>query len=211
MRTMLSSPAKNATKSKPRSQRPFTWTMKPTISSFHAAPVAPQFQLEVGPVNDQYEREADAVADAVVSNGEIDDVSLGASGVQRACSSCAAEEELQRKPSDGGGASTPAVSAPTTARIAQARTSGGNPLGATDRNFFESRIGANFGGVRLHHDANANGLSRQLGARAFTVGRDIFFGTGQFNLNAESGRHLIAHELTHTIQQSGVTEPKPNE
>jgi hypothetical protein len=192
-------------------QRPFTRTMKSTASSFHAAPVAPQFKLEVGPVNDVYEREADAVADAVVSDGEIADVSLGASGVQRACSSCAAEEELQRKPSDGGGASASAVSAPMGGQIAQARASGGNSLAGSDRSFFESRFGANFGGVRLHHDANANTLSRQLGARAFTVGRDIFFGTGQFNLDAESGRHLVAHELTHTIQQSGVTEREPNE
>lgn len=176
----------------------------------HPAPVAPQYKLEVGPVDDVYEREADAVADAVVSGGEFHNPTSGASGIQRACSSCAEEEELQRKPTTGGASRSP-VSAPLSGKIAQARSSGGSPMPGPARSFFESRFGAGFGGVRLHHDAHANSLSRQLGARAFTVGRDIFFGTGQFDLDTQSGRRLVAHELTHTIQQSGATRRESEE
>lgn len=61
---------------------------------------------------------------------------------------------------------------------------------------------ADFSGVRVHHGQRPTALARQLGARAFTVGGDVFFGDGQFNPSQRAGRRLLAHELTHVLQQN---------
>lgn len=83
---------------------------------------------------------------------------------------------------------------------------GGQTLGAEVRKFMEPRFGASFGGVRIHTDDTAAHLSQQMQARAFTVGNQIFFGSGQFLLDSSEGRELIAHELTHTLQQGAATQ-----
>jgi hypothetical protein len=80
------------------------------------------------------------------------------------------------------------------------------PLPQAVRSFMETRFGADFSGVRVHADAHAAALSGQLSAQAFTVGREIYFGGHQFQPNTQSGRELIAHELTHTIQQGGAAQ-----
>jgi hypothetical protein len=67
----------------------------------------------------------------------------------------------------------------------------------------EQAFGADFGGVRVHTDSQADGLNRQLNARAFTTGRDIFFRDTEYSPGSDSGRKLIAHELTHVVQQTG--------
>ncbi len=78
-----------------------------------------------------------------------------------------------------------------------------------------SRFGADFSHVRVHSDSQAAGLSRELGAQAFTHGTDIFFAEGQYSPTSEKGKHLIAHELTHVIQQghaaSSDLTPKPEQ
>jgi hypothetical protein len=68
----------------------------------------------------------------------------------------------------------------------------------------ESAFGTNFGGVRIHTDAEANKLNRELSALAFTTGSDIFFRDGQYSPDTSGGRELLAHELTHVVQQSGA-------
>ncbi|HJY81013.1 MAG TPA: DUF4157 domain-containing protein [Candidatus Binatia bacterium] len=83
---------------------------------------------------------------------------------------------------------------------------GGQPLARPLRDFFEPRLGYDFGRVRLHTDARAAESARQLQAKAFTVGRDVFFGAGQYAVEKPEGRHLLAHELTHVAQQ---TQPPP--
>jgi len=75
------------------------------------------------------------------------------------------------------------------------------------QHFFEQRMGYGFGEVRLHDDNNAHALNQSLGSLAFTSGRDIFFGAGQFKPGTASGNHLIAHELTHVVQQKGGAPP----
>jgi hypothetical protein len=80
------------------------------------------------------------------------------------------------------------------------------PAGRLDpatRTTMESGIGRDFSNVRIHDGANAAGASRALRARAFTVGNDVFFGAGQYRPQTTSGKRLIAHELTHTVQQAG--------
>lgn len=77
----------------------------------------------------------------------------------------------------------------------------GQPLAGPERTFFEKRFGYNFSGIRIQTNSQAEMLNRSLNSRAFTTGRDIFFGQGQYNPDSLSGRKLLAHELTHTIQQ----------
>jgi len=67
----------------------------------------------------------------------------------------------------------------------------------------ESALGVDLGAVRIHTDTQAGTLSRQLSARAFTTGSDVFFGSGEYQPGTASGRHLLAHELAHTVQQGG--------
>lgn len=83
----------------------------------------------------------------------------------------------------------------------EARRGGGMPLPSATRSLMESRIGADFGNVRVHADGEAASMSSALGARAFTLGRDIYFGDGEYHPESHDGGRLLAHELTHTIQQ----------
>ena len=115
------------------------------------------------------------------------------------------EETAQAKTFSG---QTPRISANLESRI-QSQREGGQPLPESARNFFEPRFGTDFSGVRVHTDAEANSLSREINARAFTVGRDIFVGSGQYNPYSSAGRHLLAHELTHTVQQGAVVRRQP--
>ena len=80
---------------------------------------------------------------------------------------------------------------------------GGRSLEPAGRSSMERAFGADFSGVRVHDDAAAADLSASVGARAFTVGSDIFFGAGQYDPVGRGGRELLAHELTHVVQQGG--------
>lgn len=101
------------------------------------------------------------------------------------------------------GDGVPAVGAQTAGDIAATR-GGGTPLPTGVRSFMEPRFGADFAGVRVHTDARAARAAAQLQAQAFTVGGDIFFGRGRFQPESADGRELIAHELTHTLQQGAA-------
>ncbi len=88
-------------------------------------------------------------------------------------------------------------------RIRRSR-SGGEPLPDSVRRPMETSFGADFGRVRLHTGAPADELNQSLASRAFTVGGDVFFARGQYQPGSDAGRALLAHELTHTIQQGGA-------
>ncbi len=79
----------------------------------------------------------------------------------------------------------------------------GEPFSSSLRAFFEPRFAADFGSVRIHTSPESDRLNQQLNARAFTMGHDIFFRRGQYDPNGSHGRDLIAHELTHVLQQKG--------
>ena len=89
---------------------------------------------------------------------------------------------------------TPAVSGPIS--LGQ-----GRPLPPATRRYFEPRFGYDFSGVRVHADSNAARATRAVNARAFTLGRSIAFSPGQYDPDSHSGRRLLAHELTHVVQQ----------
>ena len=84
-----------------------------------------------------------------------------------------------------------------------AERGGGRPLEPEIRTDFEPRLGHDLSGVRVHSGHRAAALSGEIGARAFTHGSDIFFGAGRFDPDSKPGRRLLAHELTHVVQQAG--------
>lgn len=86
----------------------------------------------------------------------------------------------------------------------ESQSGGGTPLPAETRSFMEPRFGADFGSVRMHTDSGAAQLSQDLNAQAFTKGADIFMGAGKYNPGTSSGDELLAHELTHVVQQGGA-------
>lgn len=210
-----------------------------------------QAKLQIGPVDDPFEREADRVADTVLRDPHPSaraptiaslsrvqraaehgpgcgcgdcvvqrhpghDHSHDAHGPSCTCPQCAHVQRkadahapgcpchdcaaVQRKPAaDGSFSADPGL----TARI-QRLAGGGAPLPDAVRGDMEQRFDADFSGVRVHADGEAAALSRDLRAHAFTLGQHIAFAPGKYDPSSASGRWLLAHELTHTIQQTGV-------
>jgi hypothetical protein len=113
------------------------------------------------------------------------------------------EEEAQMKSAGGG---EHLVTPRVQSRI-DGLKGGGQPLPKSTRAFFEPRFGSDFSSVRVHADTQAGDMARSVNARAFTVGRNVVFGAGQYSPETTEGKKLLAHELTHTIQQrSGSSE-----
>ncbi len=225
-----------------------------------------QAKLVVNPVNDQYEREADRVADAVARapdtsvqrQDEQEEELLQAKpdgstpmAIQRqpeeeeeelqmkpasSTSQLAVqrqpaeeeEEELQMKPASStpqlavqrqpeeeeeelqakpAGTRLPQVSPDLEARV-EAQRGSGQPLGESARASMEPRLGVDLSDVRIHADAESDELSRQINAKAFTTGKDVFFRSGDYQPGTFEGQKLLVHELTHVAQQSEApTEP----
>src|SRR5262249_5849094 len=86
--------------------------------------------------------------------------------------------------------------------VHDALRSPGAPLDDDARDFFEPRFGHDFGRVRVHADARSAESAAAVGARAYTVGRDVVFGAGAYAPETEAGHGLLAHELTHVVQQA---------
>ena len=82
---------------------------------------------------------------------------------------------------------------------------GGTAMPDRTQSFMESRFGNDFSSVKIHTDNQAVQMNRDLNAKAFTHGNDIYFNSGQYKPESNSGKSLLAHELTHTIQQTGHT------
>lgn len=170
----------------------------PPPASAGAAPVI-QASLTVSAPGDRYEREADQAAEMVMRSpssatppAEEDE---GASDV--------GAEQIQLSRVEDGAAGVGGVS-PQVEQGVRGLRGGGQPLPPGERQFFESRFGHDFSQVRIHTDARAAGLSNDLNAHAFTVGQDIAFGAGGYAPGTDAGRRLIAHELTHVVQQGGA-------
>ena len=166
-----------------------------------------QARLEVGAANDPYEREADYLADQVMR------MALPGSG-QAGQRAAPREDELQARPpaarvtpvaqrawrgptAEGGFQAGPDFERQLNA------ARGGAPLPDGTSNFMEPRFGADLSGVRVHTGAQAAQLNRAVSAQAFTHGQDIYLGEGHTDLATGAGQHLLAHELTHVLQQRG--------
>ena len=107
----------------------------------------------------------------------------------------------QRAPSAAGGGTT--APAQVSQSVRQMRAGGGQPLSGPTRTSMEQGIGRDLSGVRLHTSPRAASAASAINARAFTVGHDVFFGQGAYQPQTSAGQRLLAHELVHTVQQSG--------
>jgi hypothetical protein len=107
---------------------------------------------------------------------------------------------VQRDSAGGGGGEAPSGFETTLSRAQQA---GGDTLASGTMQRMETGFGRSFGDVRVHSDGAADTAAKAIDARAFTLGRDIYFAQGQYQPHSASGQHLLAHELTHVVQQSG--------
>ncbi len=159
-----------------------------------------QCKLNIGSVNDPLEHEADAMADKVMRMPEKN-------FIQKKCAHCQEEEKAQRKPllsfiQKKQTENNNTVSDSVSNQIQSAKNSG-TAMHETTKSFMDSRFGANFSNVKIHTGNYAVQLSRDLNAQAFTVGNDIYFNEGKYQPGSSEGKRLLAHELTHTIQQSG--------
>lgn len=162
-----------------------------------------QPKLKIGAPNDQYEREADRVADTVMRMTEP--------GLRRQTGE-AEEKELPQARSlvqrrvNGAGASGAAP--PIVDEVLRSQ---GKPLDTATQHFMGSRFGHDFSRVRIHTDGRAAASVGAVSARAYTVGQDVVFGAGHYAPDTDSGRRLLAHELTHVVQQrvSLTNGPRP--
>ncbi|MHA4807786.1 eCIS core domain-containing protein [Flavitalea flava] len=164
-----------------------------------------QRKLSVGAADDPMEREADALADKVIQQPFT-------TMVQRKCSDCEEKEKgtnlqssslVQRSeiPGNSLGTEGDSVSAPFANRV-NSLNGNGDTLPPATRSFMENGFGADFSTVKIHTGQEAAQLSDSINAQAFTIGNDIYFNKDKFSPASVSGRHLLAHELTHTLQQS---------
>jgi len=177
-----------------------------------------QASLKIGHPNDKYEQEADRVADKVMRMPEPK--------VQLQTEEEEEEELIQPKPisdkitplvqrqvvpeaeekeilqTKEGADYTPPIAQDLESRIQELQGSG-KPLPRPVRKFFEPRFDHNFSRVRIHHDSEANRLAAAINAQAFTVGHNIVFGAGRYAPRTQAGKRLMAHELTHVMQQLG--------
>jgi hypothetical protein len=154
-----------------------------------------QAKLTVNTPGDIYEEEADTVAEQVMRM-----TTPLASNVQRQTE---AEKRIQRKTiGDGQPLTAPPI-------VHEVLRSSGQPLDAATRGFMEPRFGHNFGHVRVHTDTRAAESARAVNALAYTVGRDVVFGAGRYEPGTAAGDRLLAHELTHVVQQPSALQRQP--
>ncbi len=142
-----------------------------------------QRKLAIGSSNDPLEREADRVAEQVLAMQTHSNINTAPPSIQRYTSQSA--EEMN--------------TAPTS--VDHVLSSHGSPLEPLLRQDMEQRFGHDFSRVRVHTDEGAERSAREVNANAYTVGKNIIFGADQYSPGSHEGRRLIAHELTHVVQQ----------
>lgn len=185
-----------------------------------------QAKLSIGQPGDKYEQEADRNADRIMRKTTAGPQSqpqppLEEQAIQAKIRMQPMEEEeemmmpkvqmqpmeeeeemMQTKPKSGTATSaSPAMSSAITSQKGR-----GQNLSASSRKFFTSGFGTSFNNVKIHNGALAHKLNQQLNSRAFTVGSDIFFRQGEYSPETSRGKRLLAHELTHVIQQKGMKD-----
>ena len=192
-----------------------------------------QAKLRIGKPGDVYEQEADRVSEQVMrmpdpQTHETAPVSGRANTpqLQRECAECPEKEEegLQLKPL--ADSITPLLQRQTEEEDLQAKEvpgqtsktgpaleahinnvrGGGRPLSGSERAFFEPRFGHDFNKVRVHADSRATQSAQSINARAYTFRKQIVFGPNSYHPQTSAGRQLLAHELTHVVQQNGSSE-----
>ncbi len=169
-----------------------------------------QPKLFIGQVNDQFEQEADQVMNTPQNNS---------SSIQRKCASCKVYE-LQMKPYQNDSSqivqkqeeeeemvqmkSSNSKNSSTTNLETSLHDSkgGGQSIDSTTQKNMSESLGADFSNVKVHTNNDAIQMNQNLNAKAFTNGADVYFNQGQYNPQSSEGKRLLAHELTHVVQQN---------
>ncbi len=151
-----------------------------------------QAKFSIGPTDDVYEKEADHVADKVLQKNIREQDIKNPVTIKPI--------PIQRRSNHSG----------LQVADLDLNKSNGRPMNQQLQGDMESRFGYSFKNVRIHNDAGADHLARSINSHAFTLGRDIYFGGGNYNPTSRDGKHLLAHELTHVVQQGygNATQPK---
>ncbi len=176
-----------------------------------------QAKLKIGQPGDKYEKEADRNADVVIQrlsqpgsthtelSGNHFENNDQPQSIQLKCSKCEALEEIQFKENSNASGDYTGIESKLN------RTKGtGSPLPADSRVQMEGAFGRDFSNVRIHTGSQAVEMNRGLNAKAFTHGSDIYFNSNTYDAKSTQGKGLLAHELTHTVQQSASGTTKPN-
>lgn len=178
--------------------------LKPLLPGNQALLTA-QPKLRISQPGDAAEREAERVADAVMSSRPATPISPSHSeGIQRACSKCEEEKDgakVQRQALGAGAA------APATGFAMPGSMGSGAALSRNTLDFFESSFGYGFENVRVHNGPMAAASAAAVQAKAYTIGTDIVFGANEYQPGTVEGRHLLAHELAHVVQQNSGAGP----
>ena len=191
-------------------------------------------KLTINSPNDQYEQQADAMAEKVMrmensslTEGNEEENNLQTKplhviqkmdreeeGIQRQCAPCDEEKVMQKQTKEGSNEliARPLMrktknegyeASPELSNQLNHSKGGGSPLSGQILTSMNQAFGADFSNVRIHQGGAATKMSQGIQAKAFTHDSDIYFNQGQFNPNSRSGKHLLAHELTHVVQQGG--------
>lgn len=175
-----------------------------------------QPKLKINQLGDIYEQEADQVAEHIMGMSTssepvapVTNTKEREEGIDHKCSACEMmkddEEEREEEMNISRRQSTMSNMETTDEaanKINKVLSNGGSTLGDDTLEFMEPMFGYNFSNVRIHSDEGAARSSNSVNALAYTVGNDIVFGEGQYQPNTLEGRRLLAHELTHVVQQS---------
>jgi hypothetical protein len=179
-----------------------------------------QAKLTIGQPNDKYEQEADHVADRVISMSEPKlqrQVGVDGSGEENIAASPLADqitplvqmqeetpdEELVQAKIDPGGSNRMGLQ-----EQLEHSHGFGSPLSNSTKAEMETHLESDLSGVRIHTDSASVQMNKEIGAQAFTHGSNIYFNEGKYNPDSVSGKHLLAHELTHTVQQGAAVRKK---
>ncbi len=170
----------------------------PTFSRF-------QTKLKIGPTGDKYEQEADAVANQVMSKSNIESLQMQPEEEEEELMPKLRmqpieeeeEEMLQPKSEKGGGFASPEI-----AQQINSTKGNGRSLSTETNQFMSNAFGTDFNEVQIHTGSKAVQMNQQLGARAFTHDNNIYFNRREYNPEIASGKSLLAHELTHVVQQN---------
>ncbi len=172
-----------------------------------------QPKLMIGTPGDKYEQEADLVAKQAVSqingveNSRIQQLEIQGRDSEALQRSANRNFPLRMKPTIQHLSPDSMAVTPELETSIQESKGGGQPLSNTIRQPMEDALKADFSGVKVHTDNQSDRLNQSIQSRAFTTEKDIFFRRGTYNPESRAGQELIAHELTHVVQQQSVLKP----
>jgi hypothetical protein len=159
-----------------------------------------QAKLNIGEPNDKYEKETDSTAERVVQqiNSPLQEQSFQRQELMEEEDELQMKSLIQRRENIGGG-----VASTDLESSIQSERGSGQSLDPNLQEKMGQAMGADFSGVRVHTDAQSDQLNKSIQAKAFTTGQDVFFRQGAYVPSSRNGQELIAHELTHVVQQNG--------